>query len=125
MTEEEKKLSEKREHFLARIKNFEGGNPTIKGAREIGVPESELTQFALRFLEKDIREGYGLETVRSIAKQSGVVTRAEVDALFEKVKAAMETEGPSAETPEEKVQREAKWLEEMLKLCKDEEEAKK
>lgn len=112
-----KELSERREYILARIKTSEGGNPTIIEARALGVPESELTEYALRFLEKDIREGYGLDTVRSIAEQSGVVTKTEVDALFEKVKAKMAVEGLTTETPEEKARKEAVWLAEMLELC--------
>lgn len=119
MTEEQRELSKKREYILARIKTAEGGNPTIKAAREIGVPESELTKYTLLFLEKDIREGYGLETVRSIAALTGVVTEAEADALFGNVTTKMATEASSAMTKEE----EAKWLEEMLKLY--EEESKK
>lgn len=117
MTEEQRELSEKRNYLLARIQTAEGGNPTIKAARDIGVPESELTKYALRFLEKNIREGYGLDTARSIAEQSGVVTRAEVDALFEKIKAAMAQETPPVETAAEKEAKEAKWLAEMLELC--------
>lgn len=112
-----KELSERREYILARIKTSEGGNPTIIEARGFGVPESELAKYAFRFLEKDIREGYGLDTVHSIAAQSGVVTRAEIDKLFEKTKAQMATEGPPGETAEEKARKEAIWLKEMLKLC--------
>ena len=53
--------------------------------------------------------------MRSIAKQGGVITEAEVEKFFEEVKAKMLTETPT-ETEEEKVQREAKELEEMLKV---------
>lgn len=110
--------SERREYILARIQTSEGGNPTIKAAREIGVSESELRGYVFRFLEKDIREGYGLETILSIARNSGVaVTVEEVTALFAKTQAEMATKGPSSETAEAKAGREAIWLEEMLKSC--------
>ena len=110
--------SERRDYILARIQTSEGGNPTIKAAREIGVPESELREYVFRLLEKDTREGYGLDTILSIAKNSGVaVTPEEVTALFKKTQAEMVAKNPSDETPEKKAQREAAWLEEMLKLC--------
>lgn len=119
MSEEQRELSNKRESVLARIKTAEGGNPTIKAAREIGVPKRELTEYALRFLEKDIRDSYSPKTVRSIAMQSGVVTGAEIDALFKNVKAKMATEAPSTMTDEDLARKEAEWLEEMLKLCEE------
>lgn len=110
--------SERRDYILARIQTSEGGNPTIKAAREIGVSEGELRGYVFRILEKNIREGYGLETTLSIARNSGVaVTAEEVKALFAKTQAEMAATKPSGETAEEKERKEAVWLEEMLKSC--------
>ena len=119
-SEEPREGSERREYVLARIKTSEGGNPTIKEAREFGVSEKELTEYALRFLKKDIMDGYSLSVVRSIAEQSGVVTREEIDELYERTKAEILALGTVVETDEEKAKKEAAeaaWLAEMLEMC--------
>jgi hypothetical protein len=81
----------------------------------LGVPETEVKIFALARLEENIRAGYGLNTVRSLAKQGGLLAEAEVDSLFEEIKDKMSKETPT-ETEEEKTLREARELEEMLKM---------
>ncbi len=100
-------LADEMATILARIKTSEGGNPTIQKAREFGVSERELKEYAFRFLEKDIREGYSPSVVRSIAEQSGVVTEAEVNELCERIKAEMAVAVPVVESDEDRVLREA------------------
>lgn len=80
---------------------------------KLGVPESEVKPFARARLEGYVRKGYGLETLKSMAKQAGLISEAEVETLFQETKAAMSAE-PSTETEEEKAAREARELEEML-----------
>ncbi len=105
----------KRPEYAQACKNTEQSGDLIRELLKLGVPKTEVEAFALTRLEKNIRAGYGLDTMRSIAKQGGVITEAEVEKFFEEVKAKMLTETPT-ETEEEKVQREAKELEEMLKV---------
>jgi hypothetical protein len=112
--EEQREITERPEYAQA-CKNTEHSGDLIRELLKLGVPETEVKTFALGRLEKNIRKGYGLETLRSIAKQGGAIPEAEVDTLFAEIKAKMLTEAP-AETEEEKAQREAMELEEMLKL---------
>lgn len=113
-------LANTMEVVLERIKTSEGGNPTLKAAREFGVSETELKAYAFRFLERDVREGYSPSVIRSIAEQSGVVTPSEADELYERIKAEMAAAGPAVESDDERIKREeaeAKWLAEMLEMC--------
>ncbi len=105
----------KRPEYAQACKNTKHSGDLIRELLKLGVPKTEVEIFALARLEKNIRAGYGLSTVHSLAKQGGAIAETEVDKLFEEVKAKMLTETP-AETEEEKAQREAKELEEMLKL---------
>ncbi|MEK7644672.1 MAG: hypothetical protein AAB390_05225 [Patescibacteria group bacterium] len=105
----------KRPEYAQACNNTKHGGDLIGELLKLGVPELEVKSFALVCLEKNIRAGYGLGTVRSIARQGGVITEAEVDKLFEEIKTRMSTETPT-ETAEEKARREAEELAEMLKL---------
>jgi len=104
-----------RPEYAQACENTKRKGDLIRELLKLGVPKTEVEIFAFARLEKNIRAGYGLDTMRSIAKQGGIITEAEVDNLFEEIKAKMLTETPT-ETEEEKIQREAKELEEMLKL---------
>jgi hypothetical protein len=120
LAESNSELIDEKATILARIQTSEGGNPTIQKAREFGVSERELKDYAFRFLEKDIREGYSSSVIRSIAEQSGVVTETEANELYERIKAEMAAAGPAVETEDERIIREAaeaKWLAEMLEMC--------
>lgn len=105
----------KRPEYAKACKNTKHSGDLVRELLKLGVPKKEVETFALARLEKYIRAGYGLSTLRSIIKQGGVVAEAELDRLFAEVKAEMLTETP-AETEEEKTQREDMELEEMLKL---------
>lgn len=105
----------KRPEYAQACENTKHNGDLIRELLKLGVPKKEVETFALARLEKNIRAGYGLETMRSIAKQGGVIAETEVNKIFEEVKAKMLTETPT-EIEEEKTQREAKDLEEMLKL---------
>ena len=105
----------KRPEYAQACINTKHSGDLIKELLRLGVPETEVKIFAFARLEENIRAGYGLSTVRSLAKQGGVIAEIEVDELFGKAKAKMLTETPT-ETEEEKAQREARELEEMLKL---------
>ncbi len=111
-TQEQQEITQRPEYPQA-CKNTEHSGDLIRELLKLGVPETEVKTFALARLEKRIRAGYGLDTVRSIAKQGGAIAEAEVDALFAEVSVKILTETPT-ETEEEKTQREAKELEEML-----------
>lgn len=113
-------LANTMEVVLARIQTSEGGMPTLEAARKFGVSEVELAAYALRFLGKNIREGYGLNVTLSIAEQSGVVTPVEANELYERIKAEMAAAGPVVETEAviaARAEAAAKWLEEMLASC--------
>lgn len=105
----------KRPEYAQACVNIKQRGDLIRELLRLGVPKTEVEAFALTRLEKNIRAGYGLATTRSIAKQGGVITEAEIDKFFEEVKAKMLTEAPT-ETAEDKARREARELEEMLKL---------
>ncbi|HSR89657.1 MAG TPA: hypothetical protein VLK22_04705 [Candidatus Udaeobacter sp.] len=105
-------ITERPEYDLACAKTRTGGD-LIKALKDLGVPETELKPFAIDRLEQNIRKGYGLEAVRSIARQANIITEAEVDELFAEVTAKILTEKPT-ETEEEKKAREDRELEEML-----------
>jgi len=116
----ETKISEQHEitkkpEYAQACENTKHSGDLIRELLKLGVPKTEVETFALTLLEKNIRAGYGLDTMRSIAKQGGIITETEVEKLFEEVKAKMLAETPT-ETEEEKTQREARELEEMLKL---------
>ncbi len=104
-----------RPEYAQACKNTKHGGDLMSELLKLGVPRTEVETFARAHLEKNIRAGYGLNSTRSIAKQGGVIAETEVDELFEKVKAKMLTEAP-AETEEQKAQREAEELAEMLRL---------
>ena len=101
--------------YAQACKNTKRSGDLIRERLKLGALETEVKIFAFGCLEKNIRAGYGLETLRSLAKKGGVLTEVEVDKLFAEINAKMLTETPT-ETEEEKEQREAKELEEMLKL---------
>lgn len=104
-----------RPEYSQACQNTKLGGDLIKELLNLGVPETEVKIFALARLEENIRAGYGLNTVRSLAKQGGLLVEAEVDSLFEEIKDKMSKETPT-ETEEEKTLREARELEEMLKM---------
>lgn len=105
----------KRPEYAQARENTKHRGDLISELLKLGVPEGEVRVIALAYLEENIRAGYVLSAVRSLAKQGGLLTEAEVDRLFEEIKEQMPKETPT-ETEEEKAQREAKELEEMLKL---------
>lgn len=105
----------KRPEYAQACKNTQHNGDLINELLRLGVPRIEVETFALAHLEKNIRAGYGLNTLRSIAKQGGAIEESEVDRLFEEVKNKMLTEIPT-ETEADKARKEAKELEEMLKL---------
>ena len=111
-TAEQKNITQRPEYAQA-CKNTEHGGDLVRELLKLGAPETDVKTFALGHLEKRIRDGYGLDSVRSIAKQGGVILETEVDALFAEVKNKMLTETPT-ETEAEKEAREARELEEML-----------
>lgn len=113
-TQEQHEITTRPEYTQA-CKNTQHSGDLISELLKLGVPKTEVETFALARLEKYIRAGYDLDTMRSIAKQGGAVIETDVDELFKKVKAKMLTETPT-ETAEQKAQREAEELEEMLKL---------
>lgn len=113
---EEKKpkleIKDRPEYSLACENTKKGGN-LVSELKNLGVPETELKPFALTRLEDNIKKGYGLETVRSMAKQAGIITDAEVDELFRKTKEKMLAE-PDTETEEQRKKREDEELAAML-----------
>lgn len=111
-TAEQKDITQKPEYAQA-CKNTEHKGDLVRELLKLGVPEAEVRTFALGRLETNIRKGYGLETLRSTAKQGGVISETEIEKLFAEVKAKMLTEIPT-ETEEQRAEREAKELEEML-----------
>lgn len=106
---------EKRPEFTQACENTKQSGDLVRELLKLGVPKTEVEAFALTRLEKNIRAGYGLDTLHSIARQGGVIAEAEVDRIFGEVKAKMSAETPT-ETEEEKAQREVRELGEMLKL---------
>jgi len=104
-----------RPEFTQACENTRHKGDLIRELLNLGVPEMEVRIFAIARLEENIRAGYGLNTVRSLAKQGGSLVEAEVDKLFKEVKDKMSKETP-IETEEQKAQREAEELQEMLKL---------
>lgn len=105
----------KRPEYAEACKNVKRGGDLFRELLKLGVPKTEVEKFALARLEKNIRAGYGLDTARSIVEQSGVVTRTEVDAFFEKIKVKMSVE-IRTDTGEENRQKADRELEETLKL---------
>lgn len=101
--------------YTQACKNTKLSGDLVSELLKLGVSRTEVKTFALSLLEKNIRAGYGLEVMRSIAKQGGAIAEIEVDELFEKIKAKMLMETPT-EIEEQKAQREDKELAEMLKL---------
>ena len=104
----------KRPEYAQACENTKHSGDLIRELLKLGVPKTEVEVFALGCLEKNIRAGYGLGTVRSIARQGGAITESEVDKFFEEVKVRMLMETPT-ENEEEKAKREAEELAEMLK----------
>ncbi len=111
---EQKDITQRPEYAQA-CQNTEHKGDLIRELLKLGVPETEVKTFAFARLEKRIRDGHGLNTIRSIAKQGGAISESEVDALFAEVTAKIRREMPT-ETEEEKAARESKELEDMLSL---------
>lgn len=81
LTESAKEMSITRERILARLKTAEGGASVIMGARELGVPEEEIKAYALRVAAADARRGFDLGPIFTMARNTGVATEEEVDAV--------------------------------------------
>ncbi|MBP6859542.1 MAG: hypothetical protein KBC69_02905 [Candidatus Magasanikbacteria bacterium] len=104
-----------RPEYAQACENTRYSGDLVRELLRLGVPAPEVKTFALGRLEINIKNGYGLNTLRSIAKQGGALSETEVETMFAEVTAKMLAETP-AETEEQKATREARELEEMLSL---------
>lgn len=84
MTGDDKEMSAKREQILTRLKTAEGGASVIMGARELEISEEEIKAYALRVVAADIRKGFDLDPAFTMARNTGVATEEEVDAVVKK-----------------------------------------
>lgn len=94
MSEEDGEKSQKREKILEMLKTSSGGAYAIEGARELGVPEQEIKEYALRVVEADMWDGYLPSVSIRMAENTGIASREEVEEVVRKTYKQILEENP-------------------------------
>lgn len=96
MSEEEKKMSGKREWVMEHLKSGSGGGAHIIGqAREMMVPEERIKDYALRLIEANTRQGYDPAMAFRMAENTGIAVSGEVEEVVRRTYRNMLRENPS------------------------------
>lgn len=99
MTAEQKEKSNLRERMLEAVKSDVGSYNNIVGAREVGIPEKTIKEYALRFMAADLRREAGYENTLKmlyrIARNAKVATDKEVHELAKEIYTDIINQDPS------------------------------